>query len=97
MENMALPKALRTKVVDGRVYFDLEQLLEIMYDVCNKTSVLATQLMDPALGTMTLGVANMCKALDDVLTVHKAAHGLLGQRDSSSGSQSDSDGVAEQD
>ncbi|AZU97265.1 hypothetical protein SEA_EMMA1919_223 [Streptomyces phage Emma1919] len=95
MENMALPKALRTKVVDGRVYFDLEQLLEIMYDVCNKTSVLATELRDPALATMTLGVANMCKALDDVLTVQKAAHGLTGRRATDSGSQSDSGGVAE--
>jgi hypothetical protein len=95
MENMALPKALRTNVVDGRVYFDLEQLLEIMYDVCNKTAVLATELRDPALATMTLGVANMCKALDDVLTVHKAAQGHPDQTGSDRGSQSDSDGVAE--
>ncbi|XAO35389.1 hypothetical protein SEA_FRANCOB_225 [Streptomyces phage Francob] len=95
MENMSLSKALRTEVVDGRVYFDLEQLLEIMYDVCNKTSVLATKMLDPALGTMTLGVAQMCKALDDVLTVQKAAYGLTGHRAADNGSQSDSGGVAE--
>jgi len=95
MEMMGLSKALRTKEVDGRVYFDLEQLLEIMYTVCNETSVLATKMHDPALGTMTLGVAQMCKALDDVLTVHKAAYGLRGQTEADSGSQSDSGGVAE--
>ena len=92
---MSLSKALRTEIVDGRVYFDLEQLLEIMYDVCNKTSVLATKMLDPALGTMTLGVAQMCKALDDVLTVHKAAHGLTEQTKAARASQSDSGGVAE--
>lgn len=94
---MGLSKALRTKEIDGRVYFDLEQVLEIMYTVCNETSVLATKMHDPVLGTMTLGVANMCKSLDDVLTVHKAAYGLKGPRVPDSGSQSDSGGVASQD
>ncbi|AXH68899.1 hypothetical protein SEA_COMRADE_217 [Streptomyces phage Comrade] len=76
MEMINLSKAMRTEVVDGRIYFDLEQLLGIMYDVCNKSAVMATDHQDPVLGTMTLGVANMCKALDDVLTLQKEAHGL---------------------
>lgn len=76
MEMLNVSKTLGTKVVDGRVYFDLEQLLSIMYDSCNEMAVLATETRDPVLGTMNLGVANMCKALDAVLSLKKEAYGI---------------------
>lgn len=71
-------KALGTKLVDGRVYFDLEQLLAIMYDSVNAMAELATKTQDPVLGTMNLGVANMCKALDSALTLKKESYGIWG-------------------
>lgn len=76
MEMLNVSKTLGTKLVDGRVYFDLEQLLGIMYDSVNSMAELSTKTRDPVLATMNLGVANMCKALDSVLTLQKEAHGV---------------------
>ncbi|WMI33825.1 hypothetical protein SEA_PATELGO_223 [Streptomyces phage Patelgo] len=87
MEMLNVSKVLGTKLVDGRVYFDLEQLLSIMYDSVNSMAELATKIHDPVLGTMNLGVANMCKALDSVLTLQKEAHGVWDQPKPCGGTQ----------
>lgn len=71
-----LSQAMRIVEVDGRVYFDLEQLLEMMYEVVNNSSIVATEAKDPALGIMTAGMQTLCQALDAVLTAQKVALGL---------------------
>jgi hypothetical protein len=89
-------KALRTRVIDGRVFVDLEQLVELIFDVSTQTSLVATNTSDPALGIMTLGVSHLGQALEGTLTLQKQAHGLGVQPTDSSGSQSDTGSVAEQ-
>lgn len=76
MDMPNLSQALRTTVVDGRIYFDLEQMLDIMFKTANEASIMSTEMKDPALGIATLGMVNMCNALDAVLTVQKNAYGL---------------------
>lgn len=75
-----LSQAVRTTIVDGRVYFDLEQMLDIMFDAANASSHVATVARDPALGVMTMGMVNMCRALEAVLTHHKEAGGLIDRK-----------------
>lgn len=79
MENPRFSKALRTKLVDGVVYVDLEQLTQLVFDVANETTITATQMRDPALGIMALGVTTIGKGMDEALTLHKEAHGLMDQ------------------
>jgi hypothetical protein len=69
-------KALETKVIDGKVYVDLEHLVQLIFDISNESSVVATQLRDPALGIMTLGVSSIGKALDGALALQKESAGL---------------------
>lgn len=76
---MKLPmftKALETKVIDGRVYVDLDHLVQLIFDISNESSVAATQMRDPALGVMTLGVATVGQALEGALEARKEAAGL---------------------
>lgn len=76
---MKLPmfsKALETKVIDGKVYVDLEHLVQLIFDISNESSVAATQMRDPALGVMTLGVATLGQALDGALELQKELAGL---------------------
>lgn len=67
---------LRTKVIDGRIYVDMEQLVELIFDISNQSAVAATEMRDPALGVMTLGVAELGKALDGALEAKQGAAGL---------------------
>jgi len=97
---MKLPmfnEALRTEVIDGKVYVDLDQLAQLIFDVSNESTVAATQMRDPALGIMALGVMTVGQALDGVLELQKEAHGLGAHRKPDRRSQSDSGGVAEAD
>lgn len=76
---MKLPmfnEALRTEVIDGKVYVDLEQLVQLIFDVANESTIVATRTHDPGLGVITLGVAHLGKALDGLLEVQKEAAGL---------------------
>lgn len=72
-------KALRTEVINGRVYVDLEQLTQMLFDVTNETTKEATKVRDPALGIMALGLSHFGKALDGTLTLQEEAHGLRDQ------------------
>lgn len=74
-----LSKALKAEEVSGRIYVDLEQLLEMMYEASNNSSVAATEAKDPALGLMVMGMATLCNSLDAVLTAKKLEHGLTDQ------------------
>ncbi|QNN99289.1 hypothetical protein SEA_FAUST_217 [Streptomyces phage Faust] len=79
---MKLPmfsKALETKVIDGKVYVDLEKLTQLIFDISNETSVAATQLRDPALGIMTIGVSAIGQALDAALEARRESAGLTDQ------------------
>lgn len=69
-------KALETKVIDGRVYVDLEQLTQLIFDIANQSAIAAAQMRDPALGVMTLGVSHIGKALDGALELKREAAGL---------------------
>lgn len=69
-------EALKTEVINGRVFIDLEQLVELIYNVSNETTIAATEVRDPALGVMAMGVGHIGKALDGSLELHKEAHGL---------------------
>ena len=60
-------EALKTEVINGRVFIDL---------VSNETTIAATEVRDPALGVMAMGVGHIGKALDGSLELHKEAHGL---------------------
>lgn len=79
MKTPMLNNMLRTEIIDGRVYVDLEQLVQFIFDVSNESMVTATRTWDPALGAMTLGVSHVGKALEGVLTVQKEAAGLTDQ------------------
>jgi len=72
-------KALETKVIEERVFVDLEHLVQLLFDISNETSIAATKNRDPALGAMTLGVTTIGQALDGALTAHKEANGLTEQ------------------
>lgn len=74
-----LSQAMRVAEINGKVYFDLEQLLEMMYEVVNISHITATEAKDPALGIMTTGMQTLCQALDAVLTAQKVALRLDGQ------------------
>ncbi|UUG69513.1 hypothetical protein SEA_SHAM_212 [Streptomyces phage Sham] len=76
---MKLPmftKVLETKVIDGKVFVDLEHLVQLIFDIANESSIAATQTRDPALGVMTVGVATLGQALDGALEARKDAAGL---------------------
>ncbi|QWT30082.1 hypothetical protein SEA_TUNATARTARE_220 [Streptomyces phage TunaTartare] len=76
---MKLPmftKVLETKVIDGKVFVDLEHLVQLIFDISNESSIAATQTRDPALGVMTVGVATLGQALDAALEARKEAAGL---------------------
>ncbi len=75
-----MDNVLRTQVVDGAVYFDLEQFLELMYQSAMNISVIATDTKDPALGIMNTGIVALCQSLDAVLTAKKDEHGLSDDR-----------------
>lgn len=75
MDTPNLSKAIRTVEVDGKAYFDLEQLLEMMYEVVNTSFVAAAESKDPALGIMTTGMQSLCRALDGVLALHRTVRG----------------------
>ena len=66
-----LSGALDVREIDGKLFFDLEQLLDLMYRAANESSVASTKMRDPALGIMTIGMVGLCKALDDVLAAHQ--------------------------
>lgn len=87
-------KALRTKVIDGRVFVDLEQLVELIFDVSTQTSLVATNTNDPALGIMTLGVSHIGQGLEGALTLQKKAYGLDGHRPDSRAVDGSTEGVA---
>lgn len=77
MQSPMFSKALRTEVIDGRVYVDLEQLAQLIFDTSNESTVVATRTKDPALGIMALGIAQLGKALDGALTLQQESHGLM--------------------
>lgn len=94
--NALLNEALRTKVIDNAVYVDMDQLVQLIFDIANESALAASRLNDPGLGVMTLGVSHLGKALDAVLELQKEALAKKGQLAPDSGSQSDSGGVADQ-
>jgi hypothetical protein len=69
-------KALKTEVIDGKVYVDLDQLVQLIFEVTNESTIVATQLRDPALGVMAAGVGAIGQALEGVLQLKKQAHGV---------------------
>lgn len=76
MELPMFSKALGTRVIDGKVFVDLERLVELVFDISNATSQVATRNHDASLGVMTLGVAHVGKALEAALEAQKDAAGL---------------------
>lgn len=85
MPNMA--QALRSVEIDGRIFFDLEHFLEMMFEASNGMAVAATEARDPALGIMATGVAGMCNALEAVLTAKQISAGVGAQDKECSRSQ----------
>lgn len=79
MELPMFSKALRTEVIDGKVYVDLEQLTQLIFDISNETTLVATETGDAALGVMSLGVTHIGSALDGALALHQKAAGLTDQ------------------
>jgi hypothetical protein len=71
-----LNEALRTEVIDGKVYVDLEQLVQLIFDVANESTIVATRTHDPGLGVLALGVSHLGQALDGLLETQKEAAGL---------------------
>ena len=66
-----LSQAIDVKEFDGKLYFDLDKTLEIMFEVASASQVAATESRDASLGIMTMGLVTMCKALEAVLEAHK--------------------------
>jgi hypothetical protein len=73
-------EAMKTEVIDGRIYVDLEKLVELIFNVSNESTILATEMNEPALGVLALGVAHIGKALDSVLELQKEALGQTPKR-----------------
>lgn len=67
----ALSQAIDVKEFDGRLYFDLDKTLEILYDTASACQVAATEKEDSVLAIMTMGMGQVCKALEAVLAAHK--------------------------
>ncbi|AVD99396.1 hypothetical protein SEA_BILLNYE_225 [Streptomyces phage BillNye] len=76
MKPLNLTAQLNPKVVDGKVYFDLDALCEVLFSHCTEMSQLANDLRDPMLGLMVMGQTVLAQALDDVLGAEQAKHGL---------------------
>jgi hypothetical protein len=76
MEALNLTAQLNPKVIDGRVYVDLDSLCETLFNHCTTASQLANDLGDPMLGLMVMGQTVLAQALDDALGAEQAQHGL---------------------
>ncbi|AXG66292.1 hypothetical protein SEA_ANNADREAMY_207 [Streptomyces phage Annadreamy] len=71
MDMPNLSQAIDVQAFDGKLYFDLDKTLEIMFEVASTSQVVATESHDAALGVMTMGMVSMCRALEAVLEAHK--------------------------
>lgn len=71
-----LTKQLNSKVIDDKIYIDLEGLLETMFSICTEANIVATKTLDPSLGVMTQGMVHMCRALEAVLAAKQDESGL---------------------
>lgn len=76
MEALNLTAQLNPKVIDGKVYFDLDALCEVLFQHCTRASQAANDLGDPLLGLMVMGQTVLAQALDDALGAVQAEHGL---------------------
>ncbi len=76
MKALNLTAQLNPKVIDGRVYIDLDSLCEVLFTHCTTASQLANDMGDPMLGLMVVGQTHLTQALDDVLGAEQAKHGL---------------------
>jgi hypothetical protein len=76
MEALNLTAQLNPKVIDGRVYVDLDALCEVLFQHCTTASQLANDSADPMLGLMVMGQTVLAQALDDALGAEQAKHGL---------------------
>lgn len=71
-----LTKQMKAENVNGKVYIDLELLLETMFEACNTGNQVATDSKDPVLGIMVTGMITLCKNLEEVLAAHQRAMGI---------------------
>lgn len=71
-----LTAQLNPKVIDGRVYVDLDSLCDVLFAHCTTASTLANDMGDPMLGLMVMGQTVLTQALDDVLGAVQASNGL---------------------
>jgi len=76
IDAVRLSAQLNPKVIDGRVYVDLDALVATLFIACEASAEYAATTRDVALGLMTLGQTHAVQALDDVLGHLQAAHGL---------------------
>ncbi len=76
MEPMNLTAQINPKVIDGKVYIDLDALCDVLFSHCTTTSQLANDLGDPMLGLMVMGQTVLTQALDDTLGAVQASNGL---------------------
>ena len=63
-------------VIDGKVFVDIESLLEVMYDGCIAAAETSNKLEDPVMKLMLAGMTGMCDAIDKVYQAIKKNHGL---------------------
>lgn len=71
-----LVKQLDPKVIDGRIYVDLDALLDVLFKSCELSAQKASEAQDIPLGVMVTGQTVLVQALDDALGAFQAEHGL---------------------
>jgi hypothetical protein len=76
MELLNLTAQLNPKVIDDKVYIDLDALCEVLFTHCTSASQLANDMGDPMLGLMVMGQTVLAQALDDALGAVQASNGL---------------------